>query len=114
MNKTRLTETFTDLLKINSPSYSESELAKYIASRFRKKKIKIFRDQSYKNFKGKCGNIHAVVGAKKASTPILFASHMDTVVPTRGLKFVEKDGMYHSDGKRILGADNKAGVAVAP
>jgi tripeptide aminopeptidase len=43
---------------------------------------------------------------------IMLAAHMDTVMPGRGIKPVVRDGVVHSDGSTILGADDKAGVAV--
>ncbi len=112
IKKTRLLETFIDLLKINSPSFNEGGVAKYIAARFRKKNISIYRDQSYKKFGGKCGNLYAKTNGKKNGVPLLFVSHMDTVVHTKGLKIVNEGDLIRSNGKTILGADNKAGVAV--
>src|SRR5258705_13865750 len=42
----------------------------------------------------------------------MFCAHMDTV-PHRGqIEVVEDDGVFHSRGETILGADNKAAVAV--
>jgi tripeptide aminopeptidase len=111
MNEKRLFETFYDLLKINSPSYDEGGVARYIAARFKKKKIQVFRDQSFKKFGGKCGNVLARIEGKKSATPIVFSVHMDTVVATKKIKIVEDGDIIRSDGKSILGADNKAGVA---
>lgn len=42
---------------------------------------------------------------------IYFTSHMDTVVPGKGIKPSIKDGYIVSDGTTILGADDKAGLA---
>jgi len=112
INKARLLQTFTDLLKINSPSLNEGGVAKYIAARLRKTNIDFYRDQSYKKFGGKCGNIYAKTKGRKGALPLLFVSHTDTVVETRRLKIVNEGDMIRSDGKTILGADNKAGVAV--
>ena len=111
MNEKRLLETFYDLLKINSPSYDEGGVARYIAARFKKKKIQVFRDQSFKKFGGKCGNILARIDGKKPVVPIVFSVHMDTVVPTKRINVVEDGDIIRTDGKSILGADNKAGIA---
>ncbi len=44
--------------------------------------------------------------------PIYFTSHMDTVVPGKGIKpSLREDGYIVSDGTTILGADDKAGLA---
>src|SRR5699024_8948127 len=48
---------------------------------------------------------------KAAADPIYFTSHMDTVVPGKGVKPSIKDGYITTDGTTILGADDKAGLA---
>lgn len=43
--------------------------------------------------------------------PILLCAHMDTVVPTEGMRPVVRDAAVHTDGTSVLGADDKAAVA---
>jgi tripeptide aminopeptidase len=45
------------------------------------------------------------------SPSILLSSHLDTVEPTENISFELKNGKYTTDGKTILGSDDKAGVA---
>jgi len=111
MKPDRLIDTFHELLKINSPSYDEGGVARYIAARFKTKKIQVYRDQSFRKFAGKCGNVMARIKGKKPVVPIVLSVHMDTVVPTRRIKIVDNGDTIQTDGKTILGADNKAGVA---
>lgn len=55
------------------------------------------------------GNVFAVRSGSGA--PLLLCGHMDTVEPGVGIKPQVVDGMVKSDGKTILGADNKAALA---
>src|SRR5699024_3369176 len=43
--------------------------------------------------------------------PIYFTSHMDTVVPGKGIKPSIQEGYIVSDRTTILGSDDKAGLA---
>lgn len=105
INSKRLTTIFTDLVKIDSPSKEEQEVAKY---------IKKFLDvKGIKNTQDKQGSIYAHIqgNSSKKLIPIIFNAHMDTVEPGRGIKPVLKNGVFKSAGKTILGADDKAGIA---
>ena len=58
------------------------------------------------------GNIIATLKGTLDVEPIYFTSHMDTVVPGKGIKpSLREDGYIVSDGTTILGADDKAGLA---
>lgn len=43
---------------------------------------------------------------------VMFCAHIDTVPHTGHIEVVESDGVFRSAGETILGADNKAAVAV--
>ena len=59
------------------------------------------------------GNIFADISGKDKFAPkLLLNAHLDTVSPGENIKPRIRYGMITSDGKTILGADNKAGVAV--
>jgi tripeptide aminopeptidase len=55
------------------------------------------------------GNLLARVGEPPY---ILLCAHMDTVPVTSPVKVVDRDGRLENEGEGILGADNKAAVAV--
>ncbi|TXK87170.1 M20/M25/M40 family metallo-hydrolase, partial [Parageobacillus sp. SY1] len=58
------------------------------------------------------GNLICTLEATKEGVdPIYFTSHMDTVVPGKGVKPSIQDGYVVTDGTTILGADDKAGLA---
>ena len=58
----------------------------------------------------KHGNVHVLVG----SSPIMFACHLDTAdrTPERVWFDFRKDGFVRTNGKTILGADDKAGASI--
>ena len=59
------------------------------------------------------GNIFAEIkGDDKKAPKLLLNAHMDTVNPGENIRPKIRYGFITSDGKTILGADNKAGIAV--
>lgn len=100
MNKS-LIDIFFQLVKIDSPTGNEQQVANFILDY-----LKQFADTLKKDKKG---NIYARIDG--VGEPIFFASHMDTVEPGRGIKPQIKKGYITSDGKTILGADNKMAIA---
>lgn len=113
MNKQRLLKTFMDLLKIESPSGQEGNISKYVGGILRECGFSVKSDTAGRGFGGKCGNMVGRVAGKGMSAPtLIFVSHMDTVVPNRELQIVFDGKTIKTDGKSILGADDKAGVAI--
>ncbi len=113
MNRKRLLNTFMDLLKIESPSGREGKISKYVASVMRDCGFSVKKDRAGQGFGGRCGNMLARVPGGDESLPTLtFVSHLDTVVPNRELRIVFDGKTIKTDGRTILGADDKAGVAV--
>ena len=58
------------------------------------------------------GNIIVRVPGNAAGPTILLCAHMDTVGPTEGMTPVLRDGVIYSNGETVLGADDKAGIAI--
>jgi tripeptide aminopeptidase len=102
INEARLLQTFLDLVRIDSPSGEEAAIARELEQRFRDLGLAVERDEM--------NNVVAKLPGQ--GDPLMFAAHMDTVTPGRGVKPVVKDGVVYSDGTTILGADDKSGIAV--
>jgi tripeptide aminopeptidase len=112
MNKQRVLKTFIELLKIPSPSGREVRISKYVGSILRGSGLSVKRDRAGEGFGGKCGNMVAAVPGTDTSIPgLIFVSHLDTVVPNDELRIIFDGKTIRTDGKTILGADDKAGVA---
>lgn len=108
--KDRLKDIFEQLLRSDSASKHEentvavvqkilSDLPVYIALNASKSKTR--------------PNLYIKLPKRGAtdSPPILLSAHIDTVEPTPNIQFTCKSEQYTTDGKTILGADDKAGVA---
>ena len=112
INQARLVKTFTDLVKIDSESKNEIDVAIYIKNKLKKLGISYKIDSSKKLTKSNHGNIIATLGKNKKYPTILLSSHMDTVTNGKGIKPVVKKNYITSDGRTILGADDKSGLAI--
>ena len=102
INKKRLLKRFLKYVKVTSLSKNESLFAGLLRKELKSLKISSRRDE--------IGNIFADV--KGRGPCILLNAHIDTVGPGENIKPQIRFGMINSDGRTILGADNKAGVAV--
>ena len=112
INKKRLIKTFTDLVKIDSESRNEIDVAVYIKNKLKKLGIKYKIDNSNKSTGSNHGNIIAKLGNKKNVPTILLSSHMDTVTNGIGIKPKVTKTSVTSDGTTILGADDKSGLSI--
>ncbi|GAA0296567.1 tripeptide aminopeptidase [Gracilibacillus halotolerans] len=107
----RIVKQFIDLVTIDSESGKERDIADYLLSLFEELGIEAYEDGTAEITGHSAGNIIAKIPGNSKGTPIFFTSHMDTVVPGNNIKPIIKDGYIYSDGKTILGADDKAGIA---
>lgn len=112
MSKTRLVETFTKLVQIDSVSRNEGAIHAYLHELFSTMGLEVTEDNS-KEATGLGGNnIIATYYGKTNQEPLFFSCHTDTVTPGVGIEVVEKEGVLYSKGDTILGADDKAGIAI--
>ncbi|MFC9601021.1 M20/M25/M40 family metallo-hydrolase [Peribacillus butanolivorans] len=112
VNAERLQDLFLELAKINAPSTKEKLVADYLKKALPKLGFTFEFDEANKNFDGEVGNLIAWrEGTDSSIPPLFFSTHMDTVLPTEGLKPVINDGVIYSDGTTILGADDRAALA---
>ena len=96
----RLVGSFFDLVRIDSPSDEEEEMALHLTDRLSRLGFSVARDAH--------GN---VIASEDGDNPLLLSAHMDTVEPGRGIQPIIKGDRITSDGTTILGGDCKAGVA---
>jgi tripeptide aminopeptidase len=54
----------------------------------------------------------ARVRGKAAVEPLLLSAHMDTVVPGEGVRPIVDGDVIRSDGRTVLGGDDKSGLAI--
>lgn len=112
VNEERLVRTFLDLVRIDSPSRHEREVCNYIRSCLEEIGARVTEDDSHKVTGSNCGNLYVHIDGDGGLTPVFFNAHMDTVEPGCGVKPIVSGGVIKSDGTTILGADDKAAIAI--
>lgn len=113
INQERLLNEFLELVQIDSETKYETEIAKVLKKKFTDLGVEVFEDDTTAETGHGAGNLICTLqGTKEGIDTIYFTSHMDTVVPGKGIKPSIKDGYVVTDGTTILGADDKAGLAV--
>lgn len=111
VNEKRLVHSFMEYVKISSHSKKEKEFADFIRKELEDLGLETYIDSVGEKIGGSTGNVIARLEGNKNKYPILFSCHLDTVMPGKEIKPLEKEGKIVSDGTTILGADDKAGIA---
>jgi len=107
----RLEETFVRLCEIRSPTGEEREVADTIAAELRALGLELSEDDAAGPAEAGAGNLLARLPGRSEEW-VMFCAHVDTVPHAGQIEVVESDGVFRSAGDTILGADNKAAVAV--
>jgi tripeptide aminopeptidase len=106
-----LYERFVRLCEIRSPTGEEREVVDTIAAELGALGLEVSEDGAAAPAEAGAGNLLARLPGRSERW-LMFCAHADTV-PHRGqVEVVEDEGVFRSRGETILGADNKAAVAV--
>lgn len=114
VNEKRLVDEFLELVQIDSETTNERQICDVLKHKFTELGLHVIEDDTVDQTKHGAGNLIVTMAASEGisdAEPIYFTSHMDTVVPGKGVKPHIKDGYIYSDGTTILGSDDKAGLA---
>lgn len=117
-----LNGTFAELCRIESPSLSERACAQRVVAELRALGISVQEDDAGQKIGADCGNLLARIPATaplrlgedgaQRRPGVLLCAHLDTVPLTAPVDPVLVDGGWENANEGILGADNKAAVAV--
>lgn len=118
-----LSGTFAELCRIESPSGLERRCAERVIAELRALGVKVDEDDAGTLADSDCGNLLARIPAgEPGGTPrasngeerrsVLLCAHLDTVPPHAPVEPVLIDGVWENANEGILGADNKAAIAV--
>ena len=110
--KARLRETFVRLCEIESPSGQERGIAEAVRAELEALGLEVREDGTASETGSECGNLVARIEAPEGSRTIMLAAHLDTVPLADRVEVECVDGVYTNRRDAILGADNKAAVAV--
>jgi len=112
---TPLLELFTELCALPSPSGEERAVADRVLDAIRAAGLDAEEDDTGRAIGSSAGNILCRLPGARADggTPIFLCAHLDTVPPEGPIEpAVDDDGVVRNTRGTILGADNKAAVAV--
>jgi tripeptide aminopeptidase len=109
--KARLNETFAALCRIESPFGNERAATDDLARRLRELGLEVEEDGAAPAAGAGAGNLLARIPGRSDRT-ILLCAHIDTVEPVAPIEPVVEDAGWVNANPGILGADNKAAVAV--
>ncbi len=111
MWKEEIIKDFIKLVTYDSVSFSERKTADWIITKLEDMGMEVWEDQAGLLYGGDTGNIFAKLKGNIEGPPILFSAHMDVVEPGIHKKaIVEGDGIIHSQGNTVLGADDICGI----
>ena len=110
--RVRLVELFVRLCEIESPSGDERAMADAVIAELRECGLEPEEDSSGASTGSNAGNVLARLPAPEGAPTVLLCAHLDTVPLAGPVEVVEHEGMLSNRHAAILGADNKAAVAV--
>ncbi|MEE1312377.1 MAG: M20/M25/M40 family metallo-hydrolase [Lachnospiraceae bacterium] len=111
INIERIKEEFSELVRIDSVTFSERKMADRLTKKLKDLKFQVTEDLAGAYYGGNAGNLYGFLKGTLPGPPILLSAHMDTVEPGLG-----KQAVFHEDGKitssddTVLGADDLSGV----
>jgi tripeptide aminopeptidase len=108
-----LHERFAALCAVRSVSGEERRIADLVTAELQGLGLSVTEDGSAAESGAGAGNLLARIPAATPGAPwVLLCAHLDTVPHEGDVEPVHEDGAWTSAGPTILGADNKAAVAV--
>ncbi|HEX8075457.1 MAG TPA: M20/M25/M40 family metallo-hydrolase, partial [Thermoleophilaceae bacterium] len=110
--KERMVREFVRLCEIESPSGRERAMADAVAGELRALGVRVDEDATGGETGSDAGNLLARIPGPPDARTIMLCAHMDTVPLTGPVEVLEADGVLTNRHDAILGADNKAAVAV--
>jgi tripeptide aminopeptidase len=109
----RIKNLLIELIKIDSLSRKERDVALRLKREMEDLGASVTIDDAGEKVGGNVGNLIAhFPGNVAAAEPLLLSAHMDTVVPGEGIVPILDGDILRTDGRTVLGGDDKSGVAI--
>jgi len=106
-----LRQRFVRYCEVRSPTGEEREFADTLAAELRGMGLEVAEDGAAEAAQAGAGNLMAR-SAGTGDDWLMFCAHIDTVPHKGRVEVADDEGVFRSRGDTILGADNKAAVAV--
>jgi tripeptide aminopeptidase len=104
---------FAELCAIDSPSLHERACGERVMEELRKLGLEVAEDVAGEAIGSDCGNLLArLPGGTASGRSVLLCAHLDTVPAVAPIEPVLEEGYWENANEGILGADNKAAIAV--
>ncbi|HZQ82394.1 MAG TPA: M20/M25/M40 family metallo-hydrolase [Gaiellaceae bacterium] len=103
---------FCELAAAPSPPGEERAVADLVTRYLRDCGLAVDEDATGPEVGSTMGNLYTLLEPTAEGEPLLLCAHLDTVPPTAGIEPAVDDGIVRNAGGTILGADDKAAVAV--
>lgn len=109
----RLKNLLIELIKIDSVSRKERDVALRLKREMEDLGASVTIDDAGEKVGGNVGNVIAhFPGTVLGAEPLLLSAHMDTVVPGEGIVPILEGDILRTDGRTVLGGDDKSGIAI--
>ena len=113
INHERLKNLLIELIKIDSLSRREYNVAMRLKREMEELGATVEIDDAGAKVGGNVGNLIAHFAGNTSAPPaLLLSAHMDTVVPGEGITPIVDGDILRTDGRTVLGGDDKSGVAI--
>jgi tripeptide aminopeptidase len=113
INRERIKDLLIELIKIDSLSRKEYDVAMRLKREMEDLGAVVAIDDAGSKVGGNVGNLIASFrGTRPSAPPLLLSAHMDTVVPGEGIVPLLDGDVLRTDGRTVLGGDDKSGVAI--
>ncbi len=103
---------FVELAALPSPPGDERAVADVVTRYLNDCGVAVDEDDTGPVTGSTMGNLYARLEPTAAGEPLFLCAHLDTVPPTGAIEPVVEDGVVRNGAGTILGADDKAAVAV--
>jgi tripeptide aminopeptidase len=110
VNPKRMVEEFLELVRIDSVSGKERQIADLLKEKLTGLGLEVLEDGAGQKVGSDTGNIIGRLPGNGSGLVLMLCSHMDTVEPGYGVKPRIEGGVIRSAGDTVLGADDKAGI----
>jgi len=112
INRERLINDFINMVKISSESYDEKLMGDYCKKVLKDEfGLEIYEDDAALKIGSNQSNIIAKFRGNPRKKTLLFCAHLDTVKPGKDVNPIRENGKIFTDGKTVLGSDDKSGIA---
>jgi tripeptide aminopeptidase len=110
--RSRLGDTFVGLCEIESPSGQEAAAARFVRAELEALGLAVSEDATAPETGAACGNLYTRIPGPEGARTVMLCAHVDTVPLADRVEVELVDGVFRNRREAILGADNKAAVAV--